>query len=114
MLNSLLSEFGSNKSVGDHTGRVMSTAVLAQLPSTHRREHSHWEAEEPEDEREEEIPPVNPSLPFLHWCKEPSLNCLPVTTTGGKTGNSSPVLKETQFMPIAGRTARPTELRKRA
>lgn len=32
MLNSLLSEFGSRKSVGDHIGRVMSTDILGMVP----------------------------------------------------------------------------------
>lgn len=35
MLNSLLSEFGSNKSVGASIGRVTSTEILSVVPQYH-------------------------------------------------------------------------------
>lgn len=49
MLNSLLSEFGSNKSVAKHTGRIMSTGILGIVPQYPVQGHSPHEAEEPEN-----------------------------------------------------------------
>lgn len=67
-----LSGFGSDKSVGDGIGSVLSTDILGV--TAHHREHPPWEAKELEEEHIEQISPVDPSLLFSHWCKQPSLS----------------------------------------
>lgn len=53
MLNSLLSEFGSNKSVAKRTGRIMSTDILGIVPQYTLQGHSPRKAKEPEEHVEQ-------------------------------------------------------------